>query len=158
MDLLNKLLPFALAIALFFLALFGYPVVIQIYRNSALSKTVEAKNIHWELVQLREDDWRPKATYVYSVNGKLYSKEEIFQGEKFRNPYKAKEAVEGLAREKKWVWYNPEDPLQATLEKFFPIKRAIYTGILFALLAYFIWGGRIYTTRWLANIEKKKMK
>lgn len=150
-----KLLAVFLSIALFLIAVFGYPVLIQIYKNAFFTETIEPKTIDWSLVSFGNEDWRPKAIFSYKVRGKLYSQEEVFQGEKFRNPYKGEELLQELAKEKRLVWYNPNDPEQATIEKYFPKKRAIYTGILLGLLVYFIWGGRLYTSYWLSHHKKR---
>lgn len=137
------------------LLFFGFPVIVQIYKNSILNETVEPQDIRWKLVEIKDEEYRPEAHYSYVVNGKTYEKEELFQGESFRNPYKGQDALKTLSGSYPVVWYLSYDPSYATLEKYFPTKRAIYCGIVFVILIYTVWGLNMYF-RYLDKINPPK--
>jgi hypothetical protein len=137
--------------ALVILAFFAYPVVIQIYLNAPYTASIKPESLTWSLKKINEEEWRPLAHFRYQAEGHSYEKEELFQGEAYRNPYVGQEALQGLNEKYPLVWYVPEHPEKASLEKYFPLKRAIYCGIVFVLLSYGVFGGSYYTSYWLRH-------
>jgi hypothetical protein len=148
---LNRLVIIFLTVALLLLGFYGIPVVVQGYRNAAMTGSVKAENVEWSTRQINDEEWRPVAHFRYLVGGRQYENTEIFQGRKGRNPYAVESDFPYLKEEYQTVWYAPRDPQNSTLEKFFPTKRAIYAAVLFALLFYSVWGVRLY----LAHVLKK---
>lgn len=134
-------------LAIVFMVIYGAPVVYYIYRNAALTASVKADPVTWTFTPINDQEWRPVAHFSYKVNGRQYDKEEQFQGEKFRNPYAAEQGIKELTAKYQEVHYAPRNPAEGTLELYFPTKRAYYSGTLFVILFYFIWGLRSYLNR-----------
>lgn len=138
-----------LSFALLLIAIYAFPVVYKVYQNAALTESVPPNFVKWTGQEISDEEWRVKAHYSYTVNSKSYEKEEMLEGEKFRNPYLVETSIPALNERYKLVWYAARDPSNASIEKYFPLKRAIYSVMLFALFAYFITFGSIYTNYWL---------
>lgn len=133
-----------LAAALLFVIIYGAPVLLQIYRYNVAGDSVKADHVDWTVQTINDEEFRPEATFSYTVDGKHYEKKELFQGEKYRNPYTAKDELKTLAAKYDTVWYRAAYPEEGTLERFYPTKKAFYLGILFALTSYGIWIMKYY--------------
>lgn len=134
-------------LALSLIIFYGAPAVYYFYRNSFLTKTAPVEKAEWSVKPISEEEYRPLVHFSYNIEGKTFEQDELFKGIYYRNPYKAQDAIKELEQEYKTVWYSPYSPANGTLEKYFPTKRAIYSGMLFLLLFYSIWWGRRYLSR-----------
>lgn len=131
-------------IGLIFLLIYGFPVIVQIYKNFPLSSTTKPLNTHWTVVEKNDEDYRVKVHYQYEVNGKTYENDEELQGESFKTPYRAESSLKNMDATYNTVWYSSVYPEYSSIEKYFPMKRAIYSGILFLLLSYAVIGVSAY--------------
>lgn len=137
---MQKQLTFALLVAaLFTWGLFVYPIVVQAVYYFRYTATVAPDEISWQVNKVHDELWKLEAKYRYTVAGKSYKIDELFQGEQFRNPYAAESALKQFEKEKTIVWYPPNKPFQGTIEKFFPVKKVIYAVITFLLILYAAW-------------------
>jgi hypothetical protein len=122
---------------------FAYPVAKQAYRNAPLTATVEPKSAHWQVREIHDEKWQFQVDYTYEIDGRLFEKQELFQGYSYRNPYAAKETLQEIIPEYPVVWYSPDKPENSSMEKFFPKKQATYSVIVFMLFVYFIGGANL---------------
>lgn len=125
-----------LLVGLVLWGLFVFPLAQQLMNYTSYNKTASIDSIEWSIQPIHDELWRPKANFQYTVDGKTYQMQEVFQSGRYRNPYAAKEAVKALEKEKKWVWYSSKNPALGTLEKFFPEKKVIYSIITLFLVIY----------------------
>lgn len=114
---------------------------VDFYRYWALSKKTEPVAVEWFVKELSPEAFIPVAHYRYKVAGHEYRGRTFFNKRPHLNRLAAEEAIKRLKLEQKRVWYRPDTPGRSTMQKNFPIKKAVYTAILWALLIYFIWLG-----------------
>lgn len=119
---------------------FAFPVAKQAYHNAFLTQSIPPKSAHWSIQDVHDEKWIPQVKYTYEVDGRLFENDEIFQGYSYRNPYAAKESLQEIISEHPVVWYSPKNPENSTMEKFFPKKRAVYSGLILLLFVYFAYG------------------
>jgi hypothetical protein len=134
---MTKFLVTALCLYIVFLGIYSYPVIKALYRNAFLTAEASPKVMDWSVRKLDSETWAIGLKYKFAAAGQSYENEEIFQGETFKNPYKAQDSLQVL-KEKTWtVWYMPKHPSFSTVERYFPLKRTVYAAILTFL---FVWG------------------
>lgn len=119
---------------------FAYPVAKQAYHNVWLTQSTEPKSAHWSIREIHDEKWVPSVKYTFEADGRPFENEEVFRGYSYRNPYVAKDALQEIISEHPVVWYSPQDPENSTMEKFFPKKRAAYSGMILLLFVYFNYG------------------
>ncbi len=148
----------ALILVLFGLLLyFAFPVIMDWYRTQSLTEATDLIDPQWSVKTLSDENYRIKLNYSYKVDGKLFHGEELFQGEQFRNPYKAEGRIEELKKETRSVWFSSKDPYDSSVEKFFPTKKAIYLLILLFLLNYLIFSVVQYARRYTKEHKKDQI-
>lgn len=123
-----------------------------------MTAKTEVASAEWKVKPLGDEDYRLEVQYRYEVEGKSYDKTELFQAEKFRNPYKAEGAIQDLKAEYHTVSYDPNYPDNASLENYFPTKKAVYLLILFFLFNYFLIVVRNYSKDKLKALKKPEGK
>lgn len=123
------------------LAYLGVPVARQMMRNAPLTESVKPEKIEWSTEEIHDELWRPAVKYQYTVDQRSFEKNEVFQGYSYRNPYAAKEALKEISPLYPVVWFDPRNPQNSSMEKFFSKKQAVYFGIVLSLLIYFVIGG-----------------
>lgn len=132
-------------------AFFAYPIAKQAYHNSALTAEVKPKSAHWSIREINDEKWVPEVTYTYEAANRSFEKNEIFQGYFYKNPYAANEALKAVESAHPIVWYSPENPEISSMEKFFSVKQAVYSAIIFMLFIYFTYLLHLYlqgTEKW----------
>ncbi len=113
----------------------------QIWRYQSYTSQISPNALTWTTVAVHDERWRPVAHFDYTVNGKRFEQNEVFQGGLYRTPFAAELAIKEINISRPKVWYSPYDPSQATLEKFFPLKKLIYALIVLMLFIYGAWAG-----------------
>lgn len=128
--------------ALLLWTIFIFPTAEQLIRYPTYSHFVSPNQVIWTIKPIHDELWRPSASFSYTVDGKKYQKQEIFQGGRYRTPYAAEEAIKELKNQPLVVWYSPQNPQEGTLEKFFPLKKLIYSLTTLLLVFYIAWFGK----------------
>lgn len=129
--------------------LFAYPTAALLVNYYSFKAFVEPDFINWSIESFNDEVWRAVAEFRYTVKAHTYNKQEVFQGERYRNPYAANVALEKLQKNFKVVWYNPENPSQASMEKFYPTKKSLYSLVTLGLVFYGAWLGSYLTRKWI---------
>lgn len=143
-----------LVVAVIGFAYFGLPLYWEWHRLQLLTEKAPLQSSEWKVKTVNEEDYRVEVHYSYQVDGKKYEKQELFQGEKYRNPYKAEGAIADFKKEYQTVAYNPKNPEDSSLETYFPTKRAVYLLVLFFLFNYFLLLVRSYSKDKLKAMKK----
>lgn len=138
-----------LAIGILFWTIFSFPTAMLIAKYYSFKASVAPDFVNWSHEAIHDELWRPVAEFGYTLNGKVYREREVFQGERFRNPYAANAALEKLKKEYTLVWYDPNHPSQASMEKFYPTKKNVYSLLALGIIFYGVWIGSILTTKWM---------
>lgn len=147
---MSKQIASALLIAaLFVWGFFVYPTAAKAVYYFRATKTIEPEFISWQIDKIHEELWKLEAKFEYTIDGNSYKNQEVFQGEQFRNPYAAEQALKQLEKEKKLVWYSSDSPSKGTVERFFPFKKLAYAAITFLLILYAAWLGRYISSYFL---------
>lgn len=127
-----------LILGLIFWAFFSYTAMKQTLNYILTTEKVPA-SIEWQIKKINDEAYRPFGFFTYTVDGKIYQKEELFEGGLYRTPYAAEKAVEELRHTHQTAYYSKNNPNVATLEKFFPLKKIIYSLIVLLLVFYSVW-------------------
>lgn len=133
-----------LSLCLAFLLIFSIPAIKALYRNAFLTQEAPATEMKWSLRKTGAEEWGIGVEYKYNVDGVAYQGEEIFEGERFKNPYKAESRIKELEAAKWPVWYMPKNPSWSTVEKYFPTKRVVYTALLALVFGWGLYIGRMF--------------
>lgn len=123
-------------------AIFVFPLAIQLMQYRSYANQVAPDALSWTTIAVHDELWRPVAQFEYTVDGKKYTGKEIFQGGLYRTPYAAEMAIKEV---NPVVWYA--SPSQATIEKFFPLKKLIYAFITLGLVVYSAYAAYYLTER-----------
>ncbi|MBT3394084.1 MAG: DUF3592 domain-containing protein [Waddliaceae bacterium] len=110
----------------------------NVYRYNKTNRSCEAQSIVWGVEQRSSDSFVVVATYEYTIDDEEYSGKTTFKRKTYLNPWKAEEEYEAMAIQPWKVWYEAKKPENSTINKVFPLKVCIYSGILIALLVYFV--------------------
>lgn len=120
---------------LWFAAASGY----KLYLYHSLDRSTAADVNLWRIERLSDEEFLVSATYTYTIQGNVYTGKTTFHDWPFRNPWAAEEAIKTRKQEKWSAWYSSSDFSYSSLEKSFPLKQCLSTGLLGALLLYFLW-------------------
>lgn len=123
-------------------AWYAFATVQQIWHNLSMQEPHEASIEKWEVVEGGDEMFFPKVTYSFSKEGQQIQSVEVLQDESFKNPWRVDERIKELKEEKWTVWCDPKQPDKCTVQKQFPLKRAVYTLILMMICLYFFILGR----------------
>lgn len=134
------------------------PLYWEWHRLQLLTAKAEVQSSEWKVKAFSDEDYKLEVKYAYEVGGKSYEKTELFQSEKFRNPFKAQGAITDLKKEFHSVSYDPNNPENASLENYFPTKKAGYLLVLFFLFNYFLILVRNYSKDKLKSQHKPEGK
>ena len=118
----------------------------RIYRYTQLKAQAPASNVHWGTQALSGDQYLIKATYAFTVDGKTYPGESVFEDEIFMNKWAAEQTIPKYSYQTWNVWHQPDNFVHSTLQKKFPSKECYSAGAMFVLLIYFVSLG-FYVTR-----------
>lgn len=148
---------FAPVVIVLFVALliYGIPVFRHIYRNVDLTAQAPLTQVEWKVHEENDEKYTLSVDYAFDVDGQSYRGSEEWEGESFKNPYAAESAGKLNKTEITQVWYEPGHPENSSVQKYFPMKRAIYFFILLFLLNYFLFAVSRYTKQQLALLRKK---
>ncbi len=105
------------------------------------------ENIKWQVEQLNEDRWIIKADYRFKIKNKEYRGETLFKNDLYWNSWAAESALKVYSQKDWMVWYSSSNPQYSSLQKNFPLKECISTGILWIILIYFFGLGYYVATR-----------
>ncbi len=112
----------------------------KIYEYSRLTQEVTPHSIHWAINKIAEDDYTLESVYGFLWNNKNYNG-NTSEGIHYLNAWASQEALERINQKTFTVWFDPHEPSFSTLDRSFPLKYAIYAGLLWLLFIYFIWLG-----------------
>ncbi len=108
-------------------------------RYSTLTSTALSTHTEWSIAKLGTDRYALHVKYSYDFNGKSFQNEETLGRPLFRNTFAAGKSMPGASP--RLIWFSPDNPDYSTSDKSFPLKEAVYAGVMWLLLLYFIWLG-----------------
>lgn len=103
---------------------------------SRLSMVVPAQIHRWEV--RKEGRHRLWASYVYEVQGKLYTGETLFKDPAHLNALAAESDLKKWKEESWAAWVDPKVPSRSSLQRLFPWKSLIYALMSWGVSGYFL--------------------
>ena len=117
-----------------------------IYTYASLDSETKPEQTKWSVQELKEDRYFIKGSYSYKVDDEVLEGETVFKDDSFRNRYSAEESIK-VYQNKDWqVYYFSLKPTISSLQKKFPLKESISSGVLWIILMYFVFLG-IYAAK-----------
>lgn len=110
----------------------------RLYHYYVLSGTASASQIEWSTHRLSDDEYVVDAKYDFPVKGVAVNSESTLKDPVFRNAWAAEQAIKEYQKRAWKVYYNPGNPTDSTLQKYYPLKECISASILWGLVIYFI--------------------
>lgn len=111
-----------------------------------LSNSIDAATIAWSPIKKGDDHYLLSAEYTFHVNNQNIHKKEVLSTPVYPNPWAVEQAA-SKQNTKQWkVWYSPDAPQKASLERNFPTKELVSMVILWGVWIYFVCLG-FYVTR-----------
>ena len=108
----------------------------HIWQYIRLDKQIEADQIHWSVISLSQEEFFPQESYEFKVKEKEYKGQSRWH-ERSLNEWTAQDKIKKLIQSPPLVWYDSSSPENSDLQKIFPLKEVIYTGMLWLLGLYF---------------------
>jgi len=99
---------------------------------------VPLQAIKWEIISKDVDSHTFKANYSYHFNGKDYHKAYVFKKPVFVNLLGAEHALNDFSKDYTTTWISLNHPESSSLQKTYPLKELISTGILWVIFCYFL--------------------
>ncbi|MEX0961243.1 MAG: hypothetical protein WDZ28_00080 [Simkaniaceae bacterium] len=119
-----------------------------------LSESTSVEILEWIPKEIKKDRFESIVNYSFQLGDKIFEGFYDFRKPTFLNRPSCEKALVKL-QERSWqVYYNPKDPSQAALQKFFPYKKMIHVLLSLAVLVYFFYF-RDYLIRLLPEGEKR---
>lgn len=119
---------------MFLWAFYVAPLALQLVHYASYTHQVAPNELQWTILPVHDELFKPVAHFQYTVHEKTYEKKEVFQGGLYRTPFAADAASKAMDRPH--VWYSPSNPSQASIEKFFPLKKIMYAIVTLLLAIY----------------------
>lgn len=142
----NKIWLAFLALITLVVAWFIWGTVDKLRDYAAFTRASKTADIEWSVYSDSQNTYYLKGIFSFVDKAKKYSGETILFHESYSNPSAAERAIPQHIANNWKVWYDPDNPKNATLVKKFPTKELISTAILVGLWIYFIWLG-FYVTQ-----------
>jgi hypothetical protein len=108
-----------------------------IYLYVSLDAQAPAENMKWVVERLQEDKYVMKADYTFKAKHKEYQGETLFLNDTFRNPWAGEDAMKVYSSKDWAAYYSSFNPQNSSLQRNFPLKESISSGVLWILLLYF---------------------
>lgn len=131
----------------FFLIFIGLIVIgytgftlMKVYQHARLSEHTNPLSIKWSVNKLAEDNFVLQANYEFEWKEKTYTGKRLNE-EHYLNAWATRDELDKMNRDSFQIWFDPDNPQNSTLYKYFPVKYSIYALILWLLFFYFIWLG-----------------
>lgn len=109
----------------------------QIYHYFRLTKTAQATMTCLEILPRNENKYYLNGEFFFEHEGKIIHSKSCAGGP-FPNPWAAELGVKSISQKMWKVWFDPQAPNNATLEKNFPYKLALSAFSLLGIMIYFI--------------------
>jgi hypothetical protein len=110
----------------------------EVYRYISLQARVPAEDLVWNTVARDSEHHFPQATYTYRVDDRVFNGSTVLSAPSARNRWAAQQLLPEIESTRWYVWYYPANPSFATLERSFPLKETLYSGMMWGIIAYFI--------------------
>jgi hypothetical protein len=124
-----------------FLILFGVYTSLYIYGYFSLRESAPATITDWSVAPKKENRYSVRAKFIFDYEGKpCDGNSEV--GQIFPNPWAAENGIATFSQKAWQVWFDPNHPEKATLEKHFPFKVTISFLVILGLVIYFCYLGR----------------
>lgn len=125
---------------------FSWSACVELYHYIVLSAHTPAQGIEWSVVELSDERYVLRGSYVYQVEGTSYSGATTLKHPPYRNAWAASKAIPEYASQPWQIWYSPTNPTHSSLQKSFPFKECISSVIIWGILLYFI-GLKLYCSQ-----------
>ena len=102
-----------------------------------LSARANAQVTAWEVKEI-DQKFAIRAIYSFSCRGKIWTGASFLQGPRYLNEDAAVTSLRERVKQASWmVWFNPDKPVQSSLEKTFPWNLLLRTILCYCVLVYF---------------------
>ncbi len=117
----------------------GGKFLFSIHHYFLLSESAPATVSEWRVEEINSGKFAIVATFEFQAGGRTFYEHFRFPKPIYQNQYLSNALIEKWKGESWQVWYNPNDPHIASLQKSFPIKSGIYFVLCLGLFLYFSW-------------------
>jgi len=116
---------------------FSYRLAASFFAYFPLVAQTEAHIVRWEVKEIG-GKFALKALYSFEAQEKNWSGASVLAKPWHLNEAAAIAVLKERARQKWIVWFNPDKPMQSSLEREFPTELIFRTLLCYAVLVYFI--------------------
>lgn len=109
---------------------------LAIYRQQ--THMAKPLSLRFNYQEVGKEMYAPLVEYTFNEAGKIYEREESLRAPLARNEFAAQDMLEELKTKQWQIWYSPQAPNRATLQKHFPLKECLTAIALLGLLFYFL--------------------
>lgn len=103
-----------------------------------LNQQIPAQILNWDIVPKSESCFLVRANYFFEMKEKKYYNSTIFSPPYYLNWMSAEEKIQFYANKAWKCWISSKNPNFSSLEKKFPLKKIIYTVIVYGIFGYFV--------------------
>ena len=115
----------------------GVDFFYNLNRYFHLTHSADAQIFDWKVVEIKSGKFSVEAAYRFQIAERTIMGTYSFPKPVYPNPYLAKDLIEAW-QEKTWkIWYNPQYPYDAALQKMFPAKKVLHFALSLGIILYF---------------------
>lgn len=126
---------------------FSGALLYKLYNYSVLTASTQTVELQWSVKEISDESYILEARYSYVVKGEKKRGAASLYDMPYWNAWAAEKAIAEFSSKPWKVWYSPSNSDYSTLQKKFPLKECISTGVLWLLFIYFTWLG-FYVARY----------
>lgn len=116
---------------------FSWLALTELFTYSVLTAHTPAQSIQWSVVEVSDERYLLRGTYVFFVGEAQYSGATTLQ-QRYRNAWAASKDIPEHESQRWEVWYSPTHLTYSSLQKNFPFKECISALVLWGIVVYFI--------------------
>lgn len=122
---------------------FTFDTGYQLYRWVVQTVETIPAHIEWQVHQEAQDRYTLAAQYAFKVKDSTYQGETAFRSKRYKSPETASHFLKQHIQANWKVFYAPDRPQISTINRVFPLKSCVYTAIIWGVMIYFFWLGRV---------------
>lgn len=121
------------------------------------SKSAPVQLEDWKINERKRGKFSIEVSYQFFIENRRVGGVYLFPMPVYQNPYLAEDMIQKWRGESWDIWFDPQKPTIATLQKKFPIKGAIHLALTLGMILYFAFF-KFYVRRssFLEGNEKKE--
>jgi len=126
-----------------------------LFQYVILSQQAPVQDIRWSYKEVHSEEYVLHADYRLQLPTQVVDGGSDLPSQRLLNPWAAEQAIKKMQTRSWKAWYNPRNPHNSALQKYFPTKECISALVLWALLLYFVFLG-FYVTKYGRDHSKIK--